>query len=213
MSKAAAGTGRHWNDAYAHGETSRSWYQPHAVRSLAMFDLCRIAPDDSVVDIGGGASILVDELLDRGFSDLTVLDISVSGLQTAQQRLGRSARRVQWTVSDVLTWQPERTFRVWHDRAVFHFMTEEHDRQQYLATLHAATTPSAVAVFATFAPDGPHQCSGLPVLRYSARELAGLLSAEWSPIADAREEHTTPVGVIQPFTWAAFRRLQPTATR
>jgi trans-aconitate methyltransferase len=170
-------------------------------------DLCRIAPDDSVVDVGGGASILVDELLDRGFSDLTVLDISVSGLKAARQRLGESARRVQWMVTDVLTWRPGRTFRVWHDRALFHFVTEERDRRQYLTTLNAATTPSAVAVFATFAPDGPEQCSGLPVSRYSARELAGLLSPDWNPVSDAREEHTTPGGFMQPFTWAAFRRL------
>ena len=207
MSNAAAGTAGHWNDAYAHGETSKSWYQAHAARSLAMLDLCRIAPDESVIDVGGGASILVDELVDRGFGDLTVLDISVAGLQTAQQRLGKSARLVLWQVGDVLTWQPKRTYRVWHDRAVFHFMTAEHDRRRYLATLNAATTPSAVAVFATFARDGPDQCSGLPVLRYSARELAGLLGAQWSPIFDDREEHTTPGGVMQPFTWAAFRRL------
>ena len=102
----------------------------------------------------------------------------------AQQRLGESRSARKLIVTDVLTWRPERTFRVWHDRAVFHFMTEEHDRRQYPTTLNAATTPGSVAVFATFAADGPEQCSGLLVSRYSASELAGLLSAEWSPISD-----------------------------
>jgi trans-aconitate methyltransferase len=172
-----------------------------------MLDRCRVTTDDSLIDVGGGASVLVDQLLDRGFSDLTVLDIAGTGLQTARQRLGESAQRVDWQVADLLSWQPERAYRIWHDRAVFHFLTADHDRQQYLKALDSATTTSAVAVFATFAPDGPEQCSGLPVTRYSASDLAELLSADWSPIAADREEHATPGGMVQPFTWAAFRRL------
>jgi hypothetical protein len=127
-------------------------------------------------------------------------------MQHARRRLGDRASQVQWVVADVLTWQPGHRRQAWHDRAVFHFLTSDQERQQYMDTLHAATAPAAVAVFGCFAPDGPQHCSGLPVARYSADDLARELGLEWMLISHAREEHVTPAGVIQPFTWAAFRR-------
>ena len=164
-----------------------------------MLDAAEVTPAASVIDAGGGASTLVDALVERGFNDVTVLDVSSTGLRAAQERLGRAAVRVHWVVADLLDWRPERTYQVWHDRAVLHFLIAEHDRSRYLDTLHASMAAGAVAVFGTSSPHGPQQCSGLPVARDGAADLAGLLGDEWAPVADDREEHVTPAGAIQPF--------------
>jgi len=196
----------HWDRAYREGERTRSWFESEPVGSLRMFQLAGVSPADGVIDAGGGASTLVDALLERGFDDVTVLDVSATGIQAAQRRLGPSAGRVRWVVADLRNWRPARTYQVWHDRAVLHFLTAGADRQSYLETLTASTAAGAVAIFATFAPDGPHQCSGLPVARYSAHDLAALLGGRWSSVVDDREEHVTPAGAVQPFVWAVFRR-------
>jgi trans-aconitate methyltransferase len=171
-----------------------------------MFDAVGVGAGDGVVDVGGGASGLVDALLERGHADVSVLDVSADGLAAAQQRLGANARRVRWIVEDLRAWRPDRTWRVWHDRAVLHFFTTDADRQRYLQVLSAATEVGSLAVFATFAPDGPQQCSGLPVARYDAEQLAGLLGSTWRLLLDDREQHATPAGGTQSFTWAALRR-------
>jgi len=196
----------HWDRAYSEGERTRSWFESEPVGSLRMFQLAGVSPGDGVIDAGGGASMLVDALLERGFDDVTVLDVSATGIQAARHRLGPSAGRVQWVVADLRNWRPARTYQVWHDRAVLHFLTAGADRQSYLETLTASTAAGAVAIFATFAPDGPHQCSRLPVARYSAHDLAALLGDRWSSVVDDREEHVTPAGAVQPFVWAVFRR-------
>jgi hypothetical protein len=196
----------HWDEAYAQGETTRSWFQRQPGMSLRMLAAAGVAAADSVIDVGGGASALAGALLDRGFGDITVLDVSAAGIAAARQRLGARADQVQWLVADLLAWQPSRQYRVWHDRAVFHFLTTAQDRRQYLRALDAATGPGAAAVFGCFAPDGPQRCSGLPVARYLAADLAGQLGVQWTLIRQDREEHRTPAGVIQPFTWAALRR-------
>jgi trans-aconitate methyltransferase len=196
----------HWDRAYGEGERTRSWFESAPVGSLRMLQLAGVSPADSVIDAGGGASTLVDALLERGFDDVTVLDISATGIQAAQRRLGPSAGRVQWIVADLRDWRPSRTYQVWHDRAVLHFLTADADRQSYLDTLTASTAAGAAAIFAAFAPDGPRQCSGLPVARYSAHDLAALLGDRWTSVVDDREEHVTPAGAVQPFVWAVFRR-------
>lgn len=193
------------------GDDTRSWFQQQPTLSLQMLDAAGVSPADSLVDVGGGASPLAGALLDRGFRDVTVLDISATGMQHAQRRLGGRASQVRWLVADVLAWQPEQRYRVWHDRAVFHFLVSDQDRQQYKQTLHAATGDAAAAVFGCFAPDGPPYCSGLPVARYSADDLDRELGSQWTLITRAREEHITPAGGVQPFTWAAFRREEPEA--
>ena len=195
-----------WDDAYAQGDATRSWFQAAPRLSLRMFDAAGVTAADSVIDVGGGASPLAGALLGRGFRDVTVIDISAAGLQRARQRLGPQAGRVYWLTADIRTWQPLRRFAVWHDRAVFHFMTAEPDRRGYLRALAAATAANAVAVFGCFAPDGPRQCSGLPVARYGPRELADELGRDWTLIADDLENHATPAGLTQPFTWVALRR-------
>ena len=196
----------HWDDAYAQGDAIRSWFQATPRMSLRMLDAVGVTAASSVVDIGGGASPLAGVLLGRGFRDVTVLDISAAGLQWARRRLGPQAGQVRWLTADVRTWQPPRRFAAWHDRAVFHFLTGEPDRRGYLRALAAATAVNAAAVFGCFAPDGPRQCSGLPVARYGPRELADELGRDWTLIADDWEDHATPAGLIQPFTWVALRR-------
>lgn len=196
----------HWDAAYANGETTRSWFQEQPDLSLRMLGSAGVSAADAVIDIGGGASSLAGGLLDRGFGDVTVLDLSATGMRYARHRLGPRAERVQWLAEDILTWQPRRCYQAWHDRAVFHFLTTDRDRRRYLQTLRAATAPGAAAVFGCFAPDGPGQCSGLPVVRYDPAQLAELLGDEWLLISQDREEHLTPAGTIQPFTWVALRK-------
>jgi ubiquinone/menaquinone biosynthesis C-methylase UbiE len=197
----------HWDETYGHGDTTRSWFHFEPVLSLRMLDRVGIGLADSVIDVGGGSSPLAAALLARGHSDLTVLDVSIIGMQAAQQRLGAAADQVRWLLGDVRTWQPPRRYVVWHDRALFHFMISEQDREAYLQTLERATDPErAFAILATFASDGPVQCSGLPVTGYDAAGLRAALGVGWQLIEEDRESHTTPSGRIQPFTWAVFRR-------
>jgi hypothetical protein len=201
----------HWDHVYGHGDTTRSWFQAQPGWSVRMLDRAGISPADSVIDVGGGSSPLAAALLARGHSDITVLDVSLVGMRTAQQRLGAAAQRVQWLIGDVRTWRPPRRYMVWHDRALFHFMTSDQDREAYLQALESATSPEkAICILATFAPDGPPRCSGLPVVRYGVVELAAALAPSWQMIDEGREAHTTPSGAIQPFTWTAFRR-QPSS--
>jgi hypothetical protein len=201
-----AGSASHWNRAYALGDTTRSWFQDNPDQSLHMFDTAGVTNSDSVIDVGGGASVLVDVLISRGFRDVTVLDISANGLDTAKARLRADASRVSWVVTDLLSWRPDRSYRIWHDRAVFHFLTTVEARTKYADTLRNAIDTGSVAVFGCFALDGPESCSGLPVARYDAAGLAEELGPEWTPIAQEREEHCTPGGGTQPFTWVSFRR-------
>jgi hypothetical protein len=196
----------HWDDAYARGEDSRSWFQQQPALSLQMLAEAGVSARDSLIDVGGGASPLAGALLSQGFTDVTVVDVSATGMRYARGHLGGSATQVRWIVADVLTWQPERHYQAWHDRAVFHFLTTTKPRQKYMATLQAATTAGAAAVFGCFAPDGPQYCSGLPVSRYDPDDLRRELGPQWTLVAQAREEHMTPHAVVQPFTWAAFRR-------
>jgi hypothetical protein len=184
----------HWDAAYTQGDDTRSWYEDHPDMSLRVLASAGISAADAVIDVGGGASPLTGALLDRGFRDLTVLDISAAGMQHARDRLGSRADQVHWLTADVLSWHPRRRYQAWHDR------------QQYLHTLDTATAPGAIAVFGCFAPDGPQHCSGLPVARYSAAQLARQIGAEWLLISQDREEHITPAGTIQPLIWVALRR-------
>jgi len=197
----------HWDTAYAHGHSTRSWFQDRPAASLRMLEGAAVSVRDSLIDVGGGASTLVDALLDRGWVDLTVLDVSAAGLRTAQKRLGSAADRVQWLAADLLAWEPQCRYAAWHDRALLHFFATSKDQDRYRDVLQAATTTGSVAVFGTFALDGPPSCSGLPVTRYSVDDLAAFVGQRWVPLASEQEQHHTPAGNIQPFTWASFRRV------
>jgi trans-aconitate methyltransferase len=196
----------HWDRTYLAGETTRSWFQAEPLASLRVLDAVGVASTASVIDVGGGTSRLVDALVARGHTDLAVLDVSEEAVDVARKRLGGCVG-VQWLVEDVLVWAPRRRWDVWHDRAVLHFFTTPGERERYLRALARATTEGSVAVVATFAPDGPRSCSGLPVARYDAAQLADLLGRDWTQVMEDREDHVTPDGSKQPFTWAAFRRL------
>ena len=202
------GSRSHWEDVYAtKAETAVSWYQRHPVRSLQM--IATAAPDRTVpvIDIGGGASTLVDDLLAEGFGDITVLDVAEAALAKSRARLGAAAGKVSWIVADITQWTPPRHYRVWHDRAVFHFLTDSAGQNAYVAALEAATEPGATAIMATFALDGPEKCSGLPVQRYSPQTLAARLGRSFRLIDEAREAHRTPGGSEQHFSYAVLRRV------
>ena len=195
----------HWETVYRGNETDAlSWYQAEPVMSLQMLDLLGVTPGSGVIDIGGGASLLVDRLLARGFGDLAVLDISDAALQAARLRVGDDAR-VAWIVGDILSWEPTRRYDLWHDRAVFHFLSGQ-EVEEYREVMRRGLAPGGSVVMATFAPDGPEWCSGLPVTRYSAEQLGMALGSGFHIVEQRREVHTTPAGAVQPFTWIAARR-------
>ena len=195
----------HWETVYRGNETDAlSWYQAEPVMSLQMLDLLGVTPGSGVIDIGGGASLLVDRLLARGFGDLAVLDISDAALQAARLRVGDDAR-VAWIVGDILSWEPTRRYDLWHDRAVFHFLSGQ-EVEEYREVMRRGLAPGGSVVMATFAPDGPEWCSGLPVTRYSAEQLGMALGSGYHIVEQRREVHTTPAGAVQPFTWIAARR-------
>ncbi len=199
---------RHWRRVWREKEESAvSWFEPHPALSLALIEAAGVGPEDAIIDVGGGASRLVDALLERGFRDLTVLDLAEEALARARARLGARAQAVHWIVADVTRWRPPRRYRLWHDRAVFHFLVEEPDRARYLEVLAGALEPGGQVVIATFAPDAPPRCSGLPVRRWSAEELAGAFGAGFRLAEHRRQVHTTPGGVVQPFTWLRLERI------
>jgi SAM-dependent methyltransferase len=197
----------HWTEIYrSTDEASVSWFQPVPTQSLAILDELGVDPTCSVVDVGAGASRLVDELVARGFTDVTVLDVSATGLDQARTRLGDRAAGVEWVVHDLLSWAPSRTFDVWHDRAVFHFLTTAHEVQSYLGVLGDALGPRGLIGLGTFAADGPTHCSGLPVSRYTPDELGAVFGPGFDRLGAWREVHRTPTGAVQAFTWVALRR-------
>lgn len=186
------------------GAEEVSWFEAEPTTSVEMLDRGGLAASDSIIDIGGGASRLVDVLAGRGHTDLAVLDVSRAALDTSRQRLGDDAT-VTWIHADLLTWEPPRTWSVWHDRAVFHFLTEPGDRRSYRDLLARAVDPGGLVVVGTFALDGPEYCSGLPVRRYDHEGLAAELGTELRVVATGRADHPTPGGAVQPFTWVALR--------
>lgn len=198
----------HWDDVYARKRADEvSWFQRAPTVSLAWIRNLNLPSEASIVDVGGGASRLVDHLLADGYRAITVLDISEEALATTRARLGKDAGEVTWLVQDAARWTPAETYRVWHDRAVFHFLTDTERRQGYLNALTAGVGAGSSFIVATFAPDGPAKCSGLPVQRYGADDLAALLGPDWRLAESTREDHTTPGGKVQPFTWCHFQRL------
>jgi hypothetical protein len=195
----------HWDAAYrGRGEAGVSWFQPTANVSLDLIDRLAVPMDAALIDIGGGASPLVDGLIARGFTDLTVLDVSALALETVRGRLG-SGVSVALVRADLLEWQPQRRYEMWHDRAVFHFLVAEQDRRTYLRLLRSSLLDGGIVILATFAADGPKYCSGLPVCRYGPEELTKALGSGIEVLIQEREEHVTPTGAIQPFTWVAAR--------
>lgn len=198
----------HWEHVYRTKATTEvSWFQKHAALSLKLIREAGLPLYSPIIDVGGGASTLVDDLLDAGYENVTVLDLSGAALSAARARLGSRAQRVTWLESDVLTAAlPRHRFDVWHDRAVFHFLTGPEERRVYVRTVLDAVRPGGLVIIATFAEDGPTKCSGLPVMRYSPDALHAELGGSFQLLGHEREAHRTPGGNEQKFVYCRFRR-------
>lgn len=198
---------QHWDSVYRTKAADQvSWYRSHLERSLEFIE--RVAPDrhTPIVDVGGSESTLVDDLLARGYRDVTVLDIAASAIEHSKARIGAAAAGVHWLEADITAVElPERRFGVWHDRAVFHFLTDAAQRAAYVRQVVRAVRPGGHVVVATFGPQGPEKCSGLPVLRYDATALHDEFGAAFRVVDSAVELHTTPAGATQQFTWCFCR--------
>ena len=197
----------HWNAVYAGTAVNRvSWYRPHLERSLSYIEAARLAPTDPIIDVGGGASTLVDDLLDRGYSNLTVLDLSLTALEAAQHRLGERASTVHWIHADLLQADlEENAYGFWHDRAVFHFLTDPAARARYVDAARKALRPGGHIVVATFGPHGPEHCSGFDVVRYSPNDIHREFGDGFAGVANATEVHGTPWGSEQEFVYCYCR--------
>ena len=198
---------RHWDAVYASQGSERvSWFRPHLDRSLAFLEAARLDPAAAIIDVGGGASTLVDDLLEHGYRNVTVLDLSATALDSARRRLGARARRVHWMCADVTEASlPEGAFDFWHDRAVFHFLLDAEARARYVEAVRRSLKPGGHVVVATFGPHGPERCSGLDVLRFSAEALHAEFGSDFARLADATEQHVTPWGTEQEFVYCYCR--------
>ncbi|WP_187435494.1 class I SAM-dependent methyltransferase [Bradyrhizobium cytisi] len=197
----------HWQNVYAtKGEAEVSWFQDNPAISLEMIRAASPNHDAAIIDIGGGASRLVDALLQDGQHNLAVLDLSANALDTAKKRIGAAASTVDWIVADVTAWRPAKIWDVWHDRAAFHFLTDPHDRAAYVERLRSAVVPGGHVIIATFAPDGPEKCSGLPVQRHDSTSLSAELGPEFELVETRNETHHTPWHSTQAFQFSRFRR-------
>jgi len=198
----------HWENIHqTKAPTQVSWYQEHSRLSMQYILQTGVGKTGQIIDIGGGISTLVDDLLADSYQHIHVLDISAAALQTAQQRLGWRAKEVNWMVADITQAQlPSQFYDVWHDRAVFHFLTETQDRQRYVHTVKDAVKPGGHVIIATFASDGPERCSGLEVARYDPQSLHGEFGADFELLDSTREEHHTPFGTEQKFIYCYCRK-------
>lgn len=197
----------HWEQVYTTKPTTGvSWFQVHAEQSLRLIQDTGVPRSAAIIDVGGGASTLVDDLLAGGYGALSVLDISAAALKAAQARLGPAAEQVHWLVGDITTIDlPVQAFDVWHDRAVFHFLTTPEQRAAYVRQVLRTVKPGGHVIVSTFAEDGPLQCSGLPVMRYSADGLHAEFGTPFELIRHEKEEHRTPAGGIQQFVYCYCR--------
>ena len=197
----------HWQNVYAtKGEAEVSWFQESPAISLEMIRAANPDHGADIIDIGGGASRLVDALLQDGYRDIAVLDLSANALDAAKKRIGAAASAVDWIVADATTWQPVKTYDVWHDRAAFHFLTDPRDRIAYVGRLRTAVASGGHVIIATFAPDGPEKCSGLPVQQHDSASLAAELGPGFDLVETRSQIHRTPWQSTQAFQFSRFRR-------
>ncbi len=200
--------GSHWEKIYTTKATDAvSWYRAHLDRSLALIE--SVSPDRAaarIIDLGGGASTLADDLLARGYGDLTILDVSQTALDVTKARLGESGKRVHWICADVTQADlPAQAFDVWHDRAVFHFLTSQQQRDAYVRLATRAVRPGGHVIVSTFGPEGPVKCSGLDAVRYDAESLHGKFGERFKLITSSNELHQTPFGTTQQFLYCLCR--------
>tara|TARA_B100000676_G_scaffold49308_1_gene48363 strand:+ start:2951 stop:3583 length:633 start_codon:yes stop_codon:yes gene_type:complete len=198
----------HWQSVYGRRPADEvSWYQLHPDTSLSLIRSCQLEKNAALIDVGAGASVLVDHLLDEGYLDVSVLDIAKAALDLSRRRLGARADQVHWQVADVTEFLPDRSYDLWHDRAVLHFLTDPELRAAYRAALEHALLPGGYLVVGTFAMDGPTKCSGLEIVQYDAAKLLDLLGPEFILREEQKEAHVTPAGAIQQFAWFVLQRV------
>ncbi|MGC1784062.1 MAG: class I SAM-dependent methyltransferase [Acidobacteriaceae bacterium] len=202
-----ASSKEHWQQIHANrNEEELSWFEPEPSISLDLLLAPSLNKDMPVLDVGGGSSRLVDALLERGFTDITVLDIAEAALEKSQRRLGDRADKVHWIVADIAMWEPDRKYAAWHDRAVFHFLTAKRQRWGYRVAMENAVDSGGLVVIGTFSTLGPERCSGLPVQRYSALSLSEEIGDHFRWTATRKIEHRTPSGDMQHFQFSRFVR-------
>ena len=196
----------HWEQVYATRQPEEvSWYQPVPKQSLGLIEQTGVDRDEPVLDAGGGASTLVDQLLQAGFTDVTVLDISAAALERSRARLGDNAQRVTWVETDVTRFDPDRWYALWHDRAVFHFLVDATDRSRYRDVVQKALRPQGHLVLSTFGPEGPRRCSGLDICRYDVELLGRELGENFTLRSHLLDEHETPGGATQQFLYTRWQ--------
>lgn len=199
---------KHWENIYQTKELKDvSWYQPTPTTSLNFIKQFNIPTHAKIIDIGGGDSFLVDHLLDLNFTDITVLDISASALDRAKQRLGERATKIKWIVADVATFKPTEQYDFWHDRAAFHFLTQEQEITNYINTLQNGIKPSGILVIGTFSEEGPKKCSGIEIKQYSETSMTDRFKKYFEKVKCLTVEHTTPSGNIQNFIFCSFKKI------
>ena len=197
----------HWDRVYTTKQpTALSWYEPEPTHSLELIAASGQPASGSIIDVGGGMSSLGPSLVGLGYSDVSVADISAAALDRARTQIGPAGEDITWIDADVRTHDFQRRYDLWHDRAVFHFMVEPGDRDAYLATLHRSLCPGGHLILATFGPNGPEQCSGLPTTRYGAPRLAATLGPDYELLSAELDTHQTPSGVTQQFLYTHFQR-------
>jgi SAM-dependent methyltransferase len=197
----------HWETIYKNKQPDEvSWYEETPETSLEIINGFPLQKDAAIIDIGGGDSLLIDHLLDLGFTNITVLDISGNAIERAKIRLGSRSQLVHWIVSDILNFKTYQKFDLWHDRAAFHFLTDLHDQKRYLIKVRQFLKPGGYLVMSTFAKDGPEKCSGLPVQQYSEDTLSGLFSSYFDKIRCFAKEHLTPFTTVQKFIFCSFKK-------
>ena len=199
----------HWQNVYqTKDEQTVSWFQERPYISLDLIHATGADTGAPIMDIGGGASRLVDALISEGFNAVSVLDLSEKALETSKARLGAEGAQVQWIVADITRWQPSKAYDVWHDRAALHFLTDPKDRAAYVERVLKAVRFGGHVIVGTFAPDSPERCSGLPVVKHDAASLGELLGSSFALADTRRHDHQTPSGAIQKFQFSRFRRVK-----
>lgn len=198
---------KHWENIYSTKPLNEvSWFQPTPETSLKFFDEFSVPLDAKIIDVGGGDSFLVDHLLAKGYSDLTVLDISEKAIERAKTRLGEKAQKVKWMVADAAQFKPQEKYDFWHDRAAFHFLTNEEEIRNYIETIKSFINKNGVLVVGTFSEEGPKKCSGIEIKQYSEKSLSSLLEKYFEKIRCFTIDHLTPFNTIQNFLFCSFRQ-------
>lgn len=199
----------HWENIYKTKDLKDvSWYQPTPTTSLEFLKELNIPTSAKIIDVGGGDGFLVDHLLDLGYTDISVLDISASALERAKIRLGVKAEKVKWIIADISTFQPTIKYDVWHDRAAFHFLTQEEEINNYIETVQNNVEENGVLIIGTFSENGPEKCSGIAIKQYSETSLSDRFAQYFKKINCKYVDHPTPFNTVQNFVFCSFRRLE-----